>query len=182
MTYNEYQIAASRTCVTLATTELDARHMRMGVMSEIGELVDAYKKELAYGKTIDLINIGEEWADVAWYLGNEANRLGITLIEIADFTVHFHKDFDIEHCLLGFMSEFVTSQHDYPDYTKEDLEIITLNMFNCWVYIGKEILKIDTNKALENNIAKLKARYPNSFTQEAALNRNLDAERKELEK
>ena len=36
-------------------------------------------------------------------------------------------------------------------------------------------------EAMERNIAKLKARYPAGFTQEAALNRDLDAERKVLE-
>lgn len=182
MTYNEYQIAASRTCASLANDKLNARHMKMGVISEIGELVDAYKKELAYGKTIDLVNISEEWADVSWYLGNEANRLKVELQEVIDFTTEFPDDFNIEDSLLGFTGEFATVQHECSTYTKELLEEVITNMFNCWVYIGKEFLKIDTNKALENNIAKLKARYPNSFTQEAALNRNLDAERVELEK
>ena len=81
MTYQEYQTSASRTCVNLSTNKANARHMKMGVMSEIGELIDAYKKELAYGKTLDLINIGEEWADVSWYLANEATRVGIQLVE-----------------------------------------------------------------------------------------------------
>jgi hypothetical protein len=34
---------------------------------------------------------------------------------------------------------------------------------------------------LYNNIEKLKVRYPEKFTEEAALNRNLDKERKTLE-
>jgi hypothetical protein len=34
---------------------------------------------------------------------------------------------------------------------------------------------------LDTNIAKLEARYPEKFTEEAALNRNLEAEREILE-
>ena len=37
------------------------------------------------------------------------------------------------------------------------------------------------NEAQEKNIAKLKARFPNKFTEIDALNRNLDAERRVLE-
>ena len=35
---------------------------------------------------------------------------------------------------------------------------------------------------LETNINKLKVRYPEKFSEDKAINRNLDAERKELEK
>jgi NTP pyrophosphatase (non-canonical NTP hydrolase) len=40
---------------------------------------------------------------------------------------------------------------------------------------------IDFERALQRNIDKLKARFPEKFTQENALNRNLDIERKILE-
>lgn len=180
MTYNEYQIAASRTCVNLATVELDARHMKMGVMTEIGELIDIYKKKLAYSKELDLVNINEEWADVAWYLANEANRLGITLKEdvfIDEESTYFRKQseyYNIEDMLWDFGGAFRESQNN-------DTKDIN-DGFLMWNWFGSEIFNIDTNKALENNIAKLKARYPDKFTQEAALNRNLEVERKELEK
>ena len=41
---------------------------------------------------------------------------------------------------------------------------------------------IDYEKSLENNINKLKVRFPEKFTEENALNRNLKEERKVLEK
>ena len=40
---------------------------------------------------------------------------------------------------------------------------------------------LDFAKLLDNNIAKLKVRFPDKFTEEAALNRNLEEERKTLE-
>ena len=36
-------------------------------------------------------------------------------------------------------------------------------------------------KSLENNINKLKVRFPEKFTEENAINRNLEEERKQLE-
>ena len=45
-----------------------------------------------------------------------------------------------------------------------------------------EVLNIDFWQALTNNISKLQVRYPEKFTEEAALNRDLAAERVELEK
>ena len=185
MTYQEYQIAASRTYVNLSTSKANARHMKMGVMSEIGELIDAYKKELAYGKTLDLINIEEEWADVSWYLANEATRVGIKLVEetIDDEFKNDIKELiegnDVEDTLWDFGFGFKTAQSDDKDNSSH---ASIQDGFIMWVYIGENLLNVNTNKALENNIAKLKTRYPEKFTQEAALNRDLDAERKELEK
>lgn len=181
MTYQEYQIAASRTCVKLSTYKEDARHMKMGVISEIGELVDAYKKELAYKKPLDLVNISEEWADVSWYLANEANRLNVTLDTIPDYKILFNGETDcVEDILHTFSFEFVGFQYEIEEI--EDINSVMNQCFNAWIVIGKDYLNIDTNKALENNIAKLRTRYPEKFSQEAALNRDLDAERKELEK
>ena len=43
------------------------------------------------------------------------------------------------------------------------------------------MLNIDPSEIMSSNIAKLKARYPNKFTQEDALNRDLNVERNILE-
>lgn len=45
-----------------------------------------------------------------------------------------------------------------------------------------DTLEIDLGAVMEKNIAKLKARYPNKFTEEHAINRDLETERKILEK
>lgn len=50
-------------------------------------------------------------------------------------------------------------------------------------YIALAITYLDGNleEVMTKNIAKLRARFPNKFTQEDALNRDLEKERKELE-
>ncbi len=122
MNLHQYQEAASRTCNSLEGKKLDPGtldnyHMIFGMETEVGELMDVFKRNLAYHKPIDWVNVSEELADILWYVVNFAR----------------------------------------------------LN-------------NIDLEKAMQNNIDKLKIRYPDKFTADNALNRNLDEERKELEK
>lgn len=52
----------------------------------------------------------------------------------------------------------------------------------CWyIAILHDVMQMSWDEGLERNIAKLKARYPNKFTSEDAIVRDLDAERKILE-
>ena len=91
-------------------------HAMLGIASESGEFVDAFKKHLVYGKELDVVNLEEECGDFFWY--------------VAIF------------CF----------------FTKTPISTI-----------------------MERNIAKLRARYPNKFTEHDALNRNLERERAILE-
>jgi NTP pyrophosphatase (non-canonical NTP hydrolase) len=90
-------------------------HAAMGICTETGELMDALKKHLIYGKDIDNINVVEEVGDLFWYVAILADAF---------------------------------------EFTFED--------------------------SMEKNIAKLKARYPNRFTEKDATLRNLERERQVL--
>ena len=116
MEINKYQEEASRTCASIDGGLLDDMHMVLGMQTEVAEIADVYKKHIAYGKELDLVNIKEELGDVVWYIANMCNYHGWDL---------------------------------------------------------RDILVI--------NISKLKIRYPDSFTSENALNRDLISERKVLE-
>ena len=91
-------------------------HAAIGLATEAGEVQDALKKHLFYGKPLDKVNLAEEMGDIFWYMAILSDALGV-----------------------GF----------------DDIQT--------------------------KNIAKLKARYGDKFTAAAALNRDLDAERKILE-
>lgn len=116
MLISEYVDLAENTRSKLDTTLLDNIHMALGLVTEAGELADVFKKNLAYGKEIDWINVQEEMGDLVWYLAGLCNING----------------FDLE-------------------------------------------------KILENNIKKLKTRYPNKFSFKSAIDRNLEKEREILE-
>jgi NTP pyrophosphatase (non-canonical NTP hydrolase) len=96
--------------------DVDIEHGIIGIASEAGELLDALKKHIYYGKQIDSVNVKEELGDLFFYAALLCRHFGWTFEEIQ-----------------------------------------------------------------QQNIAKLKARYPDKFTQDKALNRDLTKERKVLE-
>lgn len=116
MNLKEYSKNVENTRAELESKGVNNLHMLLGIVSEAGELVDVFKKNIAYGKEIDWVNVKEEIGDLMWYI-------------------------------VGFCN------------------------INGW----------DLNQILETNSAKLKERYPDKFSEDKALNRNLDAERKVLE-
>jgi NTP pyrophosphatase (non-canonical NTP hydrolase) len=116
MNTKEYQLNASRTLAVLDTSLENDLHMILGMQTEAAEMADVYKKHLAYGKDLDLVNIKEELGDLLWYIANLCNMHG-------------------------------------------------------W----------DMEDIMATNIKKLQARYPEKFSWEAALNRNLEKEREILE-
>lgn len=52
-------------------------HAALGVCGEAGELGDAIKKEIVYGKTPDVINIMEELGDLRFYIQAVQNLYNI---------------------------------------------------------------------------------------------------------
>ena len=91
-------------------------HASMGLVTESGELMDAMKKHLFYGKPLDTTNLIEECGDLFWYIALLLNTLNVNMETV-----------------------------------------------------------------MQINVDKLKARYPEKFTEFHAKNRDLDTERKILE-
>lgn len=82
MQIEEYCKGAKRTLADLKYREKDNIHMLFGMMTEVGELTDIYKKNLAYRKEIDEVNAKEELGDLMWYVANMCNINGWDLEEI----------------------------------------------------------------------------------------------------
>lgn len=117
MDLSSYIKNASRTDAEMETKQLHDIHMVMGISTEAGELLDVFKKNLAYKKEIDWVNVKEEIGDLMWYIANFCKSNGFELEQI-----------------------------------------------------------------METNIEKLSARFPEKFSNERAINRNLSTEREILEK
>lgn len=88
VTMNDYQMAALRTAKvfsqkTFNTYEMDALHAALGVGSDAGELQDAIKKHLIYGKPLDVDNVIEEIGDVLWFLALMSHAVGMNLEQMA---------------------------------------------------------------------------------------------------
>lgn len=177
MKFSEYRLLNLRTNKWLTSLKMDLAHALIGMTSEINELEDAIKKG-------DEINITEELADIMWYLSlyltvrniptpelnlavnyssfeNLVRNISI-LNDLAKKWIIYNKDInEVEE--IGVLAEILTTAHNF-----------FLNSNTNRV--------VNIERGLQNNIDKLKKRYPEKYSDELAQNRDLVAERKELEK
>jgi len=170
MDLTTYQKEAARTCQSLGSEELNLTHMRLGMITEIAEIADIFKKHIAYGKPIDFVHLKEEIGDVCWYIVNmakfEEEDLKIFNIETRLWIPNEDEKWEYE------IDSFLVGLYYNKDCNSLRLERM-INLCKQW--------DINFEECLDLNIAKLKARFPNKFTEEAALNRNLEKERQILE-
>lgn len=94
MTFDEYQKQALTTAYTDPTyvdTLMDKTIWAMGVAGEAGEVVEKWKKIVAYkeGKVSseDLADLKKELGDVVWYIAVMAHSLGLSLEEVMQLNV-----------------------------------------------------------------------------------------------
>lgn len=186
----EYQQLASRTCPDLDTPELNLLHMNLGISTEIGEFLDAMKKNIAYNKPLDVVNLSEELADMSWYIANksrifykkswteelEEKSYEVLLGEVKEYLDSI-SGIDINTKVAIILTSIIQPMTD--DFTKETFNGVRDMAILSYV---ADIFEIDFFQSLTNNINKLKVRYPEKFNEKDALERNLEEERKQLEK
>jgi NTP pyrophosphatase (non-canonical NTP hydrolase) len=178
----DYGLMASKTCADLGLLSKNNMHMVMGVTTEIGEMIDAYKKHLVYKKTFDIVNVMEELADAMWYLVNYTRINNLNLPDLTNIRRYkllsketFVDKWEIVDELLLTLEYFL--KNPKTNYFKTIIKL----------YVLTEIInRMDNSSitffsALEKNIRKLMVRYPNKFSEFHAENRNLIEERNQLE-
>lgn len=165
MTLKEYHVACARTCPSLGSTQLDTLHMNIGIATETGEILDAIKRKIAYKKEVDIVNIEEEIGDTCWYICNRYNMTSKNKDMLPE-------PFEYKIDNIESLANILLSISPTTSYT------ILISIVKCTA----NFFNLDFETCLDKNIAKLYARYPEKFTEELAINRNTDNERKILEK
>lgn len=87
MNYKEYQELASKTFAESGDETLNLLHCAIGASTEAGELLDAFKKHIYYKKELDVVNIGEEIADMQWYLFNLCRLLNLDMEQLLEANI-----------------------------------------------------------------------------------------------
>lgn len=91
MTFDEYQKVALTTAHNHPDDLMDKTIWAMGVAGEAGEVVEKWKKIVAYkdGKVsaTDKAELKKELGDVVWYIAVLANSLGLTFEEVMQLNV-----------------------------------------------------------------------------------------------
>lgn len=180
----EYQPLAHRTLNDLGTYEANAIHMEAGITGEmLGEVVDILKGNFAYKKPLDLVHLGEEIGDTSWFAINTFTLNNITFCQKEEDSILIYRAEikennawerkDKVHAALSFI---LSNKHFFDVMNPHNmLMLIAMCQELC------EIFGLDYYQILTTNIKKLQLRYPEKFTEDAAINRNLEAERKVLE-
>lgn len=172
----QYKSYAFRTCPDLGTKEKNLEHMITGILTEIGELSDVYKKEFAYNKKLDFVNISEEWADQIWYCVTASNFKSFSLSIDNDFQNFFLRtQINTKPIMLAGIesAKYFVSSLTHKNY---------LNLYLNWLWYLADRLNIDKFDSLTKNILKLAERYGENFSDIKAINRNVIKERETLEK
>jgi len=84
MKLEEYKEKIKRTFAELGTPEKNNLHMVLGMATEIGEILNPFKSELAYKKNIDWTNIIEELGDLFWFTVSFCNINNINIEDVFD--------------------------------------------------------------------------------------------------
>lgn len=193
MNFTEYTNLANRTCKSLPLAD-HINHMALGIVGEMGELVDQIKKAYIYGKGVDQVNIVEEVGDVAWYVAGIAQHIPALAewmesdelrdsVDIEKLT-HARKNLT-RAILMNAMSMTnlavdITMLADSGDLETADAESVA-KIIGTGLFATALLLDVDLPQAYEINIAKLAKRYGDKYSDFNAVNRDTDAERAVLE-
>lgn len=168
-------------------TKFDSLHMTVGMMTEVGELFDCcYQPKPQF---IDIVNFKEELGDYSWYLSAYCNihNININFGSISNPTNI--KDLnDLLYKLLSFTAQlldFDKRHFAYSKYKEGDRELICNKIASVLKGLLSSLYHNDLGETLQQiwytNIKKLEERYPDAFSEEKAVDRDLGAERQILE-
>jgi NTP pyrophosphatase (non-canonical NTP hydrolase) len=63
-------------------------HGAIGISTEAGEILDAFKKSIYYGKPLDKVNVMEEVGDVMWYCALILREIGYSFEDVAQININ----------------------------------------------------------------------------------------------
>lgn len=169
MTIEEYRKQVPLTNVELGE-KLNLCHMMLGMCSELDELEDAVNYR-------DKVNVREELGDCMWYVGNIANMLNIETTEIDNEALQY---FPFQKNMFKLCNEIKRYIAYGKQIDNEKVKALVNNIIQGIAFNANNY-QISFTDVLTRNIEKLRARFPDGFTEYDALNRNLDNERQILE-
>lgn len=154
--------------------EINMLHSAIGVSTEVGEMVEAFSK-----KHLDIVNLGEELADIMWYVAIPMREFGISDAGLQRKGLHGVVGLEIRSAnYLNMMKRvaFYGVELDCEEVVDHVMGLISS------IYEIADIYSIDVETILFNNQEKLRKRFPDKYSNEHAIMRDTEEERKVLEK
>ncbi len=182
MNFNEYRPLALRTAKMFPTARENLRHAALGLLTEIGEFATEVKRIVVYGKPMTeemRLHMIEEIGDAQWYvpLGLLAN--GDSRQSIAESQLAFLRS-EINGAIKGDLAEMTiylgtltagvaaslaTGSMDEDRSTICDLLLGIVYVIDAGI---APILGVHPDDIRAQNIAKLRLRFPDAYSDQAA--------------
>jgi len=167
--------------IEVVGVKLNLVHMVLGLAGELGEIVNCTGTQLKL--KIDLPNLKEELGDIYWYLSNYCTLRNVPIPDSHALKINIQTD-DCFELLISSISDLVDLVKRYVAYGK-DIEIPkeyeTVYDIYSALFMFETTYNIDGDEIRQKNIDKLKKRYPEKFSNDLAINRDLDSERSVFE-
>ncbi len=175
MDLNKYIKDATTTESIIETVKVDPRLLSstLQILIAAGSILDQIKKNAFYDKPYNMDNVIMEFQNIVESLDG-LRAVAMSGVEPQD-TMYNPRIF---HSIVGIATESVellegmnSEEFDTVNFLEE------LGDLNWYEAIGIDAVNGNFDEVLNTNIAKLKARYPDKFDKDAAVNRDLNLER-----
>ena len=161
------------------------------IFNAAGRMLDQIKKHSFYGKPYDIAKFTGDYAQIETAMYDlQSARINGTSEEMGEEPMEAI-NIRLFHAIVGIATESTElCEALYSTLTGGDVDLINLreengdiNWYQAIFYDAMEEMGFEGHweDDLETNIAKLKARYPDKFNNENAINRDVETERKILE-
>ena len=172
---NDYQRLAMRT-----SPEGHDRMMNgcMGLIGESGEVVDAVKKwKFQSGKDapIPQKKLIDELGDVLWYCAEISTGMNLDMMKAREqwgvYGLSYHGVLHIEALYLAKLAQILTDAWLAPDEFTQSMDYLVACIIDLVGYMLHNYCDCTLERCMEQNIEKLKKRYPDGFDPERSLHR-----------
>ena len=180
-----YQQQALQTLSETSSRYEGIQHAGFGLMTEIGEILDTYKRHRFYKLPLDKKNLIEEVGDVLWYIAVGYHFLNQEMpkpTELEYKNPNRKLDFILGKMVTHAARFFGVPMLYAEDWTEEFIDY-DLDKLYTWlnVFIIDE-LGSTLEECAQANLTKLAKRYPGkTFSMEATLNRDTTNELSHIE-
>jgi hypothetical protein len=145
----------------------------------LGNILDQIKKNAMYGKPYNIENFRTDFTNSFSYM-NELSSVALNDTEVLDINIRLY------HSIIGISCQSVELAKALVDnilYVEYDYDKICDNLRNIRWYLsfGYDEMGIQWDASFGAVIEKLRIRYPDKFSSQHAITRDLDAERVALE-
>lgn len=175
MNLTQYIQLATRTAKPMPTAQDHMEHAYLGLVTELGEIATSIKRATIYGKGFTpeiLKNIREEIGDMLWYCAL-AMRYQPISVEVTDKVNmgEWLKDSyrpDPSTRPVGLIKPLVTLIETLQDLERSEYCISVVGLIMVNLAIMAAHFGFDMNEIAEENITKLRLRFPDAYSDEAA--------------